>query len=112
MKTAVFVVEQAQEPISDIHYLCKQVRSRNLISFKFCGSVAERKALYIRPRKLNLQPLNCDRAGIAISLWTATEMPAHRTRQFMCLEARSPLLNSLSLAVQDISLNEGDRTNN
>ncbi|WP_333363653.1 hypothetical protein [Microcoleus sp. N3A4] len=55
--------------------------------------------------------MNCDRAGIAISLWAA-EMPAHATRQFICLEASSPLLNSLSLAVQDISLNEGDRTNN
>ncbi|MEG4586561.1 hypothetical protein QUA54_15250 [Microcoleus sp. MOSTC5] len=105
-------MEPAHKPISDIHYFCKRVRSRNPILFKFCASVAERKALYIRPRKLNLQPLNCDRAGIAISLWAAAEMPAHPTRQFMCLEARSPLLNSLSLAVQDISFNEGDRTNN
>ncbi|MEG4420375.1 hypothetical protein QUA70_17575 [Microcoleus sp. LAD1_D5] len=55
--------------------------------------------------------MKCDRASIAISLWAA-EMPAHAARQFMCLEARSPLLSSLLLALPPISLNAGDRTNN
>ncbi|MEG4107304.1 hypothetical protein [Microcoleus sp. S13_C5] len=118
MKTVVFVVGQAQKPISDIGAV--QVReaklsplgeSRRPISFKFCASVADSKALYILPRKINLQPLNCDLASMAISLWAA-EMPAHAARQFMCLEAISPILSSLLLAVPPISLNAGDRTNN
>ncbi|MEG4806963.1 hypothetical protein QUA82_07855 [Microcoleus sp. F8-D3] len=51
--------------------------------------------------KIYLQPLNCDRASIAINLWAA-EMPAQTARQFMCLEARSPILSSLSIAVPPI----------
>jgi hypothetical protein len=76
------------------HCCCAAVRSRRPISLNFCGSVAERKTQYARLTKLYLQPLNSDRAGIAISLWAA-EMPAHATRKFMCLEARILLLNSL-----------------
>ncbi|MEP6486499.1 hypothetical protein NDI51_04565 [Microcoleus vaginatus GB1-A3] len=55
--------------------------------------------------------MNCDRASIAISQ-KATEMPAHATRQFMCLEAKSRILSSLLLAVPPLSLNAGARTNN
>ncbi|MEG4118289.1 hypothetical protein QUA43_12530 [Microcoleus sp. N9_B4] len=55
--------------------------------------------------------MNCDRASIAISP-KAAEIPAHAARQFMCLEARIPILSSLLLAVPPLSLNGGDRTNN
>ncbi|MEG4110550.1 MULTISPECIES: hypothetical protein [unclassified Microcoleus] len=48
---------------------------------------------------------------MAISLWAA-EMPADTARQFMCLDARSPSITSLLLALPDISLNGGERTNN
>ena|GEM_PF-2487879 len=76
------------------HCFCAAVRSRRPISLNFCGSVAERKTQYARLTKLYLQPLNSDRASIAISLWAA-EMPAHATIKFMYLEATIPLLNSL-----------------
>jgi len=84
------------------HCCCAAVREAKLsplgeshrpISLNFCRSVAERKTQYARLTKLYLQPLNSDRAGIAISLW-AVEMPAHATRTFMCLEAKILLLNS------------------
>ena len=93
------------------HWCCPAVRSRRRISLNFCGSVAERKTQYARLTKLYLQPLNSDRAGIAISLWAA-EMPARATIKFMCLEARIPLLNSLCIAVYNIFCNENCRPNN
>jgi len=101
LETAVFVVEQARKAYDRTLLLCQYARaklsplgeSRRPISLNFCGSVAERKTQYARLTKLYLQPLNSDRAGIAISLWAA-EMPAHATIKFMCLAARMLLLNS------------------
>jgi len=92
-------------------WCCAAVRSRRPISLNFCGSVAERKTQYARLTKLYLQPSISDRAGIAISL-LAAEMPAHATIKFMCLEARIPLLNSLSIAVYNILCNAAFRPNN
>ena len=92
------------------HWCCASTRersyrraseSRRPISLNFCGSVAERKTQYARLTKLYLQPLNSDRAGIAISL-LAAEMPARATRKFMCLEARILLLNSWWISLINI----------